>query len=75
MSPGTSLWSCPYPPVHYHHGQVFRAHDWLNDEGVGPGMWDLVRVVSSIEDSWELQPLEVNVRWWAPLRAPHGGPP
>jgi hypothetical protein len=46
-------------PIHEHLGEALRAHNWLNDEKVGPWVRDPLRMVTTIEDDQELQPSEV----------------
>jgi hypothetical protein len=43
-------------PIQEHLGEVLRAYDWLDNEGVGPGMRDPIRVVLMVKDDQELLP-------------------
>jgi hypothetical protein len=46
-------------PIHEHLGEVLGSYDWLDDEGVGPGVWDSIRVAATIKYDQKLRPPEI----------------
>jgi hypothetical protein len=47
------------PSIHEHLREVLQADNELNDEGVGPGIHDLLYMNTMIKNVHELQPSEV----------------
>jgi hypothetical protein len=41
-------------PVHEDFRETFRANDWPDYERASPKMWDLGRMVASVERDWDL---------------------